>query len=47
MTSIEGPTFTLDAKSICVHGDGEHALSFIRHIRQQFLIEHIVVKSFS
>lgn len=47
MVSIEGPTFTLNAKSICVHGDGEHALSFIRHIRQQFLIEHIVVKSFS
>ena len=47
MASIEGPTFTLDAKSICVHGDGEHALRFIREIRQQFLNELIAVKSFS
>jgi UPF0271 protein len=47
MVSIEGPTFILNAKSICVHGDGEHALRFIRQIRQQFLNELIAVKSFS
>lgn len=47
ITSIEGPTFSLNAKSICVHGDGEHALNFIHQIRQQFLIELIAVKSFS
>ncbi|WP_286234592.1 5-oxoprolinase subunit PxpA [Thalassotalea sediminis] len=35
MTSTSGKTLPLSVKSLCVHGDNEHALAIVKQIRQQ------------
>jgi len=33
----------LQAESVCLHGDGEHALNFARRLHQAFASENITV----
>lgn len=44
VTSIGGQTIPLTAETICIHGDGEHALAFARAIRQALEENEIAIK---
>lgn len=35
VTAINGEEINISADTICVHGDGEHALEFVKQIRKQ------------
>ncbi|MDM0065016.1 LamB/YcsF family protein [Variovorax sp. J31P207] len=39
---MDGSTVLVDAQSVCVHGDGVHALAFARRIRDR---EQLTAKS--
>lgn len=41
--AIDGATVALNAETICLHGDGPHALAFARRIRQRLAAEAIEV----
>jgi 5-oxoprolinase (ATP-hydrolysing) subunit A len=43
LTCITGETIPIVADTICLHGDGEHALSFARKIRTTFEKEGILI----
>jgi UPF0271 protein len=43
--AITGKEIPIQADSICVHGDGEKALAFIRRIREAFKKENIEIRS--
>lgn len=43
--SQQGTDVTLKADTICIHGDGEHALSFARHVKKSLELSEITVKS--
>jgi UPF0271 protein len=45
VTAITGKEIPIQADSICVHGDGEKALAFIRRIREAFKKENIEIRS--
>ncbi len=45
--SQQGSDVALKADTICIHGDGAHALSFARHVRESLQLSEIKVKSFS
>ncbi|WP_411739973.1 5-oxoprolinase subunit PxpA [Peribacillus sp. S4] len=45
--SQQGSDVALKADTICIHGDGAHALSFARHVREYLQLSEITVKSFS
>lgn len=38
--------FAINANTVCIHGDGEHALEFAKYIRQTLEKESITVKAF-
>ncbi|RAU82933.1 LamB/YcsF family protein [Pontibacter arcticus] len=42
--SQQGTEFTIQADTVCIHGDGPHALAFARFIRQTLENESIVVQ---
>ena len=42
--TYDGEDLELDAQSICVHGDGEKALAFVRRIRQRLEQEKIEIR---
>ncbi|MDM0114529.1 5-oxoprolinase subunit PxpA [Variovorax sp. J22R133] len=42
--AIDGSTVAVNAQSVCLHGDGAHALEFARRIRERLAIEGIAVK---
>ena len=44
--SVQGDDVPLKADTICVHGDGEHAISFARRIRESLIAEGIEVRAF-
>lgn len=44
VTSVSGKTVSICAETICLHGDGAHAVSFAKKIRQALEIKHIQVK---
>ena len=44
--SVQGDDVPLKADTICVHGDGEHAISFARRIRESLIAEGIEVCAF-
>jgi 5-oxoprolinase (ATP-hydrolysing) subunit A len=44
ITCITGETIPITADTICLHGDGEHALSFAQKIRTVLQNEGIVIK---
>ena len=43
MTTITGKEMAIEENSICVDGDGESALAFVRNIRAAFTIENIKI----
>lgn len=44
VTSTSGKTVSIRAETICLHGDGAHAVSFAKKIRQALETKHIQVK---
>lgn len=46
VTSIHGKTVPISCDTICVHGDGEHAVSFARQINQLLQKNQIDLRSF-
>ena len=47
VTSITGKEIPIKADSICVHGDGEKALFFVRRIREKLENEGIIIQKLS
>ncbi len=45
VTSVDGGEIPLQADTICVHGDGEHALNFAKQIKEKLEEANILVKS--
>ncbi|WP_285766899.1 5-oxoprolinase subunit PxpA [Peribacillus sp. SI8-4] len=45
--SQQGSDVSLRADTICIHGDGAHALAFARHVKKSLELSEITVKSFS
>lgn len=45
VTSIDGKDITIKADTICIHGDGAHALDFAKKIHEVFANEGIFIKS--
>ncbi|KOR83291.1 lactam utilization protein LamB [Bacillus sp. FJAT-22058] len=45
--SQQGSDVALKADTICIHGDGAHALSFARHVMESLQLSEITVKSFT
>ena len=43
VTAISGKDISIKADSICVHGDGEKALAFVKRIRADFEKEGIII----
>ena len=46
VTSVQQTDVILKADSICVHGDGVHAVQFVKTIRERLQQEGITVKAF-
>lgn len=46
VTSVSGKTVSLTAETICIHGDGPHALSFAQQINAALHTASIDIKSF-
>ncbi len=44
VTAIDGSTVPVHAQSVCLHGDGAHALAFAQRIRERLASEGIAVK---
>ena len=45
-TDRQGKVISVDAETICLHGDGLHALSFARRIRAELAKAKIAVAHF-
>lgn len=45
VTSINGHAIPIQADTICIHGDGEHAVSFAQHINSIILASNIQIGS--
>ena len=45
--SVDGVDVALRADTICLHGDGAHAVEFAKHLRDAFSAEGIEVRSLS
>ena len=45
VTSTNGKTIYIQADTICIHGDGEHAVSFAQHINSIILASNIQIAS--
>ncbi|MGD8106803.1 5-oxoprolinase subunit PxpA [Pantoea sp. FN0302] len=45
IASVTGEWVTLRAQTVCLHGDGPHALTFARRLRDAFAAQHITVSS--
>ena len=43
VTAIDGSTVAVNAQTVCLHGDGAHALAFARRIRERLEAEGIAV----
>ena len=44
--SIQGDTVSIKADTICVHGDGQHALEFSKRIKETLIAEGVTVSAF-
>ena len=44
VTAIDGSSVPVNAQSVCLHGDGAHALAFARRIRERLDAEGIAVR---
>ncbi len=47
VTSVQGKTIPLKADTICIHGDGEHAVVFAQQIHQLLQKNQITIQSFN
>ena len=47
VTAITGKEISVQADSICVHGDGKKAVAFVKMIREQLNAENITIAPFS
>lgn len=45
VTSVDGTNINIKADTICIHGDGAHALQFAQKIHEVFTAEKISIKS--
>ena len=45
VVAIDGTVIAVNAQTVCLHGDGAHALNFARLIRQRLHQEHITVQA--
>lgn len=45
VTAIDGTSATVQADTVCLHGDGEHALQFARRLRAAFAEQGILVSA--
>ena len=45
VTSIDGKTIPVKAGTICIHGDGEHAVEFARCIYELLYLNNVSIKS--
>lgn len=43
VTAIDGSTVAVNAQTVCLHGDGAHALAFARRIRERLTAEGIAI----
>lgn len=43
--TINGNEIPIEADTICVHGDGQHALDFVQEIIRQFKAEGIEISA--
>lgn len=43
VTAIDGSRVAVNAQSVCLHGDGAHALAFARRIRERLTAEGIAI----
>lgn len=46
VTTVQGTEMVLKADTVCIHGDGEHALQFARFIHERLQQEHIHIQAF-
>jgi UPF0271 protein len=44
--TLSGDIISIKADTICVHGDGEHALEFSRRIKERLIAEGVAVSAF-
>ena len=45
VTAIDGSSVAVNAQSVCLHGDGAHALAFARRIRERLGAEGIAIRA--
>ncbi|GAC1444515.1 MAG: 5-oxoprolinase subunit PpxA [Sediminibacterium sp.] len=45
VTSIQGKQVAILAETVCIHGDGDHALAFAKNIYQALQQQHIEIKA--
>ena len=45
VTAIDGSVVPVNAQTVCLHGDGAHALAFARRIRERLEAEGIAVRA--
>ena len=45
VSAIDGSRVAVNAQSVCLHGDGAHALAFARRIRERLTQEGIAIKA--
>lgn len=43
--SLSGEWATVQAQTVCLHGDGEHALAFARRLRNEFRLNKITISA--
>ncbi|MNC68613.1 LamB/YcsF family protein [compost metagenome] len=43
--SITGEWACVHAQTVCIHGDGEHALAFARRLRNEFEVNNIKISA--
>jgi len=47
VTAIDGSTVAVNAQTVCLHGDGAHALQFAKNIRERLTGEGIPIRAMS
>jgi UPF0271 protein len=45
VTAIDGSVVKVNAQTVCLHGDGAHALEFARQIRTRLSSEQIGIRA--
>ena len=44
VVSVSGKIIPIEADSVCVHGDGERALAFVKRLRDAFVENNIIIR---